>query len=106
MTSLDQEPRPLIFGDQGEFVFDTCVESVSGDGLLVEEVTLFFHSGQNARSLTIRTGEINAIVEADQAEAIDPAIQTTSIDPHVVIKALRMPSAALLALSQEVTDSA
>lgn len=105
MEAFDQTPRPLHFGDAGEFVFDSCIETMDGDGVVIEEVTLFFHHGDKHRSLTIKSGDINAIVEGEPDGEVEPAIQTTLVDPHIVIKTLRMPSEALLALSQEVTSN-
>lgn len=96
---LEQQPRPLRFGDSQEFTYEGCAEEVDSAGD-ISELTIFFRAADGAYGLSVeRTDQDSLRTSSDTDEDLLPAIETQHVDPAFVVNILRMPSETILGLA-------
>jgi hypothetical protein len=103
MDSPETALRPLLFGDNQEFIYDSCLEEVSESGE-IEELTIFFASrdGSQRFGLTVEHSDHDGFRGTSEDQELPPAIETESVDPKAIIDVLRLPTKQILAVAVEI----
>lgn len=98
--TFEQPPRPILFGDNGEFTFVSCIEGWNERERQIDEVTIFFDTTSESRGLTVSLKEAEDMTEGTLSSDYEPGIKTEVIDPQLIFSILQLPSEELLRLSE------